>query len=80
MFFASSVLLLSSYVSPSLAGDTTVEQMGITYGESMEEMMVTFASFSALDETAECSYGTDASDLRYPQLLFLLVHAFFVIY
>ena len=34
-------------------------------GDSMEEMTVTFASFSALDETAACLYGTDANDLRY---------------
>lgn len=62
MLFASAVLLLSSYVSPVMA-DTTVEQMGLNYGDSMGEMMVTFASFSAQDETAVCNYGTDANDL-----------------
>ena len=70
MFFMSAVLLASSYASPALAS-TTVEQMGITYGQTMHEMTVTFASFSALDETATCSYGTDANDLRYCFSLFL---------
>lgn len=63
MFFASAVLLLSNYVVPTLAA-TTVEQVGITYGQTNNEMTVTFASFSALDETARCNYGTSADDLR----------------
>ena len=65
MLFASTALLLSSYVLPSVAtSSTTVEQIGLTYGETMEEMFVTFASFSELDENAECLYGPDANNLR----------------
>jgi hypothetical protein len=76
MFFASAVLLLSSYVAPAVAS-TTVEQMGISYGQTLDEMTVTFASFSALDESAQCSYGTDANDLRY---YFVLCAFLFVLY
>ena len=66
MLFASTALLLSSYVLPSVAtsSSTTVEQIGLTYGETMEEMFVTFASFSEHDENAECLYGPDANNLR----------------
>jgi hypothetical protein len=77
MFFASAVLLLSSYVSPSLA-TTSVEQMGVTYGQTLDEMMITFASFSELDATAQCNYGTDANDLRYCRID-MSVHSTFLL-
>jgi hypothetical protein len=64
MFFTTAVLFLSSYVSSSTAS-TSVEQFGITYGDSMTDMVVTFASFHSLDENAQCIYGVAANDLRY---------------
>ena len=66
MLFASAVLLLSSYAVPcvSMTGDTSVEQMGVTYGQGLDEMVVSFASFSERDEEAECKYGNSVDDLR----------------
>ena len=41
-FTTAALLLSSSYASAS----SSVEQMGVVYGDSQQEMVVTFASFS----------------------------------